>query len=96
MLKHELGGSVLPSHRFGANAAWWQLVILTANLLAALKQLALPLEWQPLRPRRLRFLLLQRAGRIVRHGRQLILCLARGHPGTAAFVAARSRLFAAV
>lgn len=92
MLKNELGGGVPTGYRFGANAAWWQLVVLTANLLAVLKRIALPLEWAALRPRRLRFLLLQRAGRLFVHGRRLILRLARDHPGTAAFVAARQRL----
>lgn len=94
VLKNELGGGVLPSHRFGANAAWWQLVILTHNLLSALKRLALPDDWAPLRPRRLRFLLFHVAGRLVRHGRRLVLRLARAHPGTEALVRARARLFA--
>ncbi len=92
VLKNELGGGVLPSYRFGANAAWWQLVVLTANLISALKRLALPEDWQSLRPRRLRFLLFHAAGRIVRHGRRLILLLSRVHPGTAALVGARARL----
>jgi hypothetical protein len=92
VLKNELGGGVLPAKRFGANAAWWQLVVLTANLLAALKRLALPSEWRPLRPRRLRFLLFHRAGRLVQHGRQLFLRLARDHPGTEAFLRARFAL----
>ena len=92
VLKNELGGGVLPSYRFGANAAWWQLVVLTANLISALKRLALPEDWQSLRPRRLRFLLFQCAGRLVQHGRQLFLRLARAHPGTAAFLTARERL----
>jgi hypothetical protein len=64
VVKNELGGGVLPSYRFGANAAWWQLVILTHNVLVALKRLALPEDWQPLRPRRLRFLLFHCAGRL--------------------------------
>jgi len=92
VLKNELGGGVLPSYRFGANAAWWQLVVLTANLLVALKRLALPAAWSLLRPRRLRLLLFARAGRIVQHGRRLILRLARDHPGSAAFLAARPLL----
>jgi hypothetical protein len=96
VLKNELGGGVLPSHRFGANAAWWQLVVLTHNLLRALKRLALPDDAQALRPRRLRFLLFSMAGRLVRHGRRLILRLAAQHPGTALLVDARRRLFAAV
>ena len=94
VLKNELGGGVLPSYRFGANAAWWQLVILTHNLLSALKRLALPDDWAPLRPRRLRFLLFHVAGRLVRHGRRLVLRVARAHPGSEALVRARERLFA--
>ena len=94
ILKNELGGGVLPSYRFGANAAWWQLVVLTHNLVSALKRLALPEDWAPLRPRRLRFLLFHVAGRLVRHEQRLILRLARSHPGTAALVRARAQLFA--
>jgi hypothetical protein len=94
VLKNELGGGVLPSYRFGANAAWWQLVVLTHNRLSALKRLALPADWAPLRPRRLRFLLFHVAGRLVCHGRRLVLRIARSHPGTAALVRARERLFA--
>jgi len=94
VLKNELGGGVLPSYRFGANAAWWQLVVLTHNLLVALKTLALPEDCQSLRPRRLRFLLFSMAGRLIRHGRRLILRLAQYHPGTALLVDARRRLFA--
>jgi hypothetical protein len=75
VLKNELGGGVLPSYRFGANAAWWQLAVLTHNLLVALKTLALPDACHALRPRRLRFLLFAMAGRLVRHGRRLILRL---------------------
>jgi len=94
VLKNELGGGVLPSYRFGANAAWWQLVVLTHNLLTVLKRVALPDAAQALRPRRLRFLLFSMAGRLVHHGRRLILRLAADHPGTALLVNARQRLFA--
>jgi hypothetical protein len=94
VLKNELGGGVLPSHRFGASAAWWQLAVLTHNLLAVLKRVALPDEWAPLRPRRLRFLLVHVAGRLVRHGRRLILRIARAHPGAEVMLQARARLFA--
>jgi hypothetical protein len=94
VLKNELGGGVLPSYRFGANAAWWQLAVLTHNLLSALKRLALPDAWAPLRPRRLRFLLFHVAGRLVRHGRRLVLRIARAHPGADVMVRAREQLFA--
>jgi len=94
VLKNELGGGVLPSYRFGANAAWWQLVVLTHNLVSALKRLALPETWAAFRPRRLRFLLFHVAGRLVQHGRRLVLRVARTHPGSEALVRARERLLA--
>ncbi len=93
VLKNELGGGVLPSYRFGANAAWWQLVVLTHNLVSALKRLALPETWAAFRPRRLRFLLFHVAGRLVQHGRRLVVRIARAHPGSDALVRARARLF---
>jgi len=92
VLKNELGGGVLPCKRFGANAAWWQIVILTANLITALKLIALPADWRPMRPKRLRFLLLHLFGRLVTHGRRLFLRLARDHPSTAVFIEARRQL----
>lgn len=92
VLKNELGGGVLPCGRFGANAAWWQIAVLTANLLAALKLIALPLAWRPMRPKRLRFLLLHLVGRLVTHGRRLFLRLARDHPSTNVFLEARRKL----
>ena len=36
-----LAGGRLPSGKFGANAAWWAMVVLAFNLNSALKQLAL-------------------------------------------------------
>ncbi len=92
VLKNELGGGALPCKRFGANAAWWQIVVLTANLITALKLIALPADWRPMRPKRLRFLLLHLFGRLVTHGRRLLLRLARDHPSTAIFIDARRKL----
>lgn len=92
VLKNELGGGVMPSQRFGANAAWWQIAVLTANLLSALKKIALPEEWLTFRPRRMRFLLFHLAGRLIRHGRSLILRIAKNHPGAEHFIEARRRL----
>jgi hypothetical protein len=75
-VKNELAGGVLPCGRFGANAAWMRLVLLSYNLLTALKRLALPPELLAARPKRLRFLLFTLPGRLVTHARQLWLRLA--------------------
>lgn len=40
-MKSDLAGGQLPSGLFGANAAWWTLMILALNLSAAMKRLVL-------------------------------------------------------
>lgn len=76
VLKNELAAGVLPCGRFGANAAWLRLAVLTHNVLTALKRLALPAELLSARPKRLRFLIFHTAGRLLHHARKLVLRLA--------------------
>jgi DDE family transposase len=75
VLKNELAAGVMPCGRFGANAAWLRVAVLTHNVLVALKRLALAPELLAARPKRLRFLIFQTAGRIVHHARQVLLRL---------------------
>ena len=75
VVKNELAAGVMPCGRFGANAAWLRIAVLTHNVLTALKRLALPAELLVARPKRLRFLIFQTAGRIVHHARQMVLRL---------------------
>jgi len=76
VIKNELGGGVLPSKYFGANAAWLRLAVISHNVLTALKRLALPAELLTARPKRLRFLIFNTPGRLVHHARRLVLRLA--------------------
>jgi hypothetical protein len=76
VVKNELAGGVMPSKYFGANAAWLRLVVITHNVLTALKRLALPAELLRARPKRLRFLIFNTAGRLVQHARKTVLRLA--------------------
>jgi hypothetical protein len=76
VIKNDLGGGVLPSKYFGANAAWLRLTVIAHNVLQALKRLALPAELLTARPKRLRFLLFNMPGRLVHHARRLILRVA--------------------
>jgi hypothetical protein len=76
VIKNELGGGVLPSKYFGANAAWLRLAVISHNVLTALKRLALPAELLTARPKRLRFLIFNTPGRLVHHARRLLLRLA--------------------
>jgi DDE family transposase len=77
VIKNELAGGVMPCGRFGANAAWLRLAILTHNVLTALKRLALPPELLAARPKRLRFLIFNTPGKLVHHARRTLLRL--GH-----------------
>jgi len=77
VIKNELAGGVLPCGRFGANAAWFRLAVITHNVLSALKRLALPPELIAARPKRLRFLIFHTPGKLVHHARRTVLRLAR-------------------
>ena len=76
VLKNELAAGVMPSKYFGTNAAWLRLAVIAHNVLTALKRLALPAELLTARPKRLRFLIFNTPGRLVRHTRRMVLRLA--------------------
>jgi hypothetical protein len=76
VLTNELAAEALPSQRFGANAAWFRLNVMLYNLLSAFKRIALPEDLHTARPKRLRFVLLNGIGQVVRHARQTVLRLA--------------------
>jgi hypothetical protein len=73
VLMNELAGWCLPSQKFGANAAWLRLNVLLYNLLSAFKRVGLPEEMHDARPKRLRFLVLNTVGKVVRHARETLL-----------------------
>lgn len=75
VLKAELAAAALPSGKFGENAAWFRLNVLTYNLLTALKRLTLPRDLRTARPKRLRFLLFNTVGKVITHARRTLLRL---------------------
>jgi hypothetical protein len=90
--KNELGAAVPPCGRFGANAAWYRLSLLTYNVLSALKSLALPSALSAARPKRLRFALFSLAGRLLTHAGQLVLRVSAAAERLAGLIAARHQL----
>jgi hypothetical protein len=90
--KNELGARVPPCGRFGANAAWFRISLLTYNVLSAMKSSVLPAEFSDARPKRLRFSVFTIAGRIVSSGGKLILRIAEEIEGHVKLVVARQRL----
>jgi len=75
VLKDELAAGVYPSGKFGANAAWLRLQVLTLNLLELLKAAALDPELRHARPKRLRFAVFTQFGRVVHHARSAFMRL---------------------
>jgi hypothetical protein len=80
IMKSDLAGGQFPSAQFGANAAWWQIMILAFNLNSLMKRLALPESWSSKRFKALRFGLINQAARVVQHARQLSIRLSRQNP----------------
>ena len=78
VMKDDLAGGRLPSGLFGANAAWWAIMVLAHNLNAMMKRLVLGGDWAARRMKAMRFHLIALPGRVVRHARRLIVRLSAG------------------
>jgi len=77
VLKNELAAGVMPSGRFGANAAWLRMAVLSYNVMTALKRIGLPEPWLRARPKRLRFRIFCSPAKLVRHARQILVRVRR-------------------
>jgi len=66
IMKEDLAGGKFPSGLFGANAAWWQVMILAFNLNEAMKRLVLGGAWVSKRLKAIRFWLINVPGRLRR------------------------------
>jgi hypothetical protein len=91
-MKEALCGGQLPSGKFGANAAWWWMMILSLNVVAILKKLALPSKWAGSRMKKIRFWLINIPGRAILKGKELIIRLTRDHPAMELLVHVRSQI----
>ena len=91
-MKEDLAGGTLPLGDFGANAAWWGIMILVLNLNAALKRLVLPSRWRNKRFKALRFGLISLAGQVRQRARQLDILLSPRQPALALLRQVRERI----
>jgi len=91
-LKIGFGMEQMTSGDYRANAVWFGLGVLVYNLTLAEKHLFLDPEWKTKTVATLRWQLIETAGRVIRHGRCLILRLATTWEKYALFLQMRRRL----
>jgi hypothetical protein len=82
ILKNDFGGSHVPSHLFGVNAAWWNIVVLAMNVSNVMKKYFLPREYASYRMKTLRYVFFTLVGKVVAHARRMILKLYSGDTGS--------------
>jgi hypothetical protein len=92
IMKEDLAGGKLPSGLFGANAAWWQIMVLAFNVNAAMKRLVLGESWLKSRMKAIRFRLINLPGRVRERGRQLFVRLSGEHVSNDIVFEARRRM----
>jgi hypothetical protein len=80
IMKEDLAGGKLPSDEFGANTAWWWIMILSLNLNNAMKTLVLGKNWITRRMKAIRFHLINMPARILERSHQLFVRLSKNHP----------------
>ena len=75
VLKNDFGGSHVPSYHFGINAAWWNIAVLSMNVINVMKRFFLPSGYEACRMKKLRYVFFTLAGKLVTHARCKILKL---------------------
>ena len=86
------GLSKLPCREFMANAAYFQMALLSYTVSAAFKHLALPESWKHFTIKTLRFRIIRLAGIVSRRARYLWLKVSENYPFREIFENARYRL----
>lgn len=90
--KNELAAGLPPSGKFGVNAAWYRINLLTYNLLTLLRRHALPGRFRQARPKRLRYEVFTVPAEIRSHARQLTARLGVPPLSAEELIASRGRL----
>ena len=89
VMKNDLGAGVVPTGKFGANAAWWRINALVHDLLELVKLLADDDGFTNARPKKLRFGLFILGARLTHHARTWTVRLWEDLPQAHVLVAIR-------
>lgn len=92
IMKDDLAGGRLPSGKFGANAAWWAMMLIAFNLNVIMKKHALGGSWAERRIKALRFGFIRIAGWVIDHARQLQMRVNTGNPALRWLARARRKI----
>jgi len=92
IMKSDLAGGRLPTRQFGANAAWWAIMVLAFDLVVLMRRLVAPRHLASSRLKTLRFRLFNVAGRVLTGHRQLRIRLSGSHPAAALLTEIRLRI----
>jgi hypothetical protein len=92
-MKHDMAGGRLPSGKFGANAAWWTIMILALNLNAIMKRQILPTGWENKRMKAIRYGLINLPGRVMGKIGDLTLRLIDDHAFTQFLMDVREKIY---
>lgn len=91
-MKEAFCGGQLPSGKFGVNAAWWWIMLISLNLTSIMKSIVLGKVWKKRRMKSIRFTIINIAGRVIKKGKELIIRLSKGHPCLDLLISARQRI----
>lgn len=92
VMKDDLAGGRMPSGKFGVNAAWWHVMVLSLNLSEAMKRLVLGGSWTRKRMKALRFRLIHIGARVMNRGRKMWIRLSHGHAALELINRAREKI----
>jgi len=91
-MKGEFCGGQLPSGKFGSNAAWWWIMVLSLNLTSMMKNMVFEKCWKKRRMKSVRYSIINIAGRVISKGKELVIRLSKGHPSFDSLLSARKRI----
>jgi hypothetical protein len=92
ILKNDFGGSHVPSHLFGVNAAWWNIAVLAMNVNSILKRYFLPSGFENCRMKTMREVFYTLTGKVIRHARSIKLKIWSQDSGAKLLMYALSKL----
>ena len=92
ILKNEFGGGHVPSYHFGVNAVWWNIAVLSMNVINVMKRFFLPRGYESCRMKTLRYIFCTIVGKVVTHARRKILRLYSCDAGTGLLMYAINKL----